>query len=537
MTDPARNFFVKYGRNPYVLFTLLCALLFAPFSNKAFHIDSPVTVYVTQQMLIDIVNPPLGEFGHLLAPWNHTDLPESSVFYITPHPPLVSLYLMPVVALFGKSERALNWAMFPFYLFSVLIFFKLATLFVPRWKFESTLLFCVCPVVFINSQNVMLDVPLMSFTMAAFYFLFRSGRSRDALWAGLFATLACLTKFTGGTVVLSGLCYFAFTRKWKGLIVFLAPFVALYGLWTVLNVIVLGKIALISNGHAHYILGDLRYRLERLVSYFGGTIAFPLFPFVVALAVKKYRRAAIAFFLLAALWSVALYYHLHYSVASAAFYALCAASGAVLIYGIAGLSSKDSRNACLSIHFGLQVVGGLFLTLYASRYLLPIVFIGVLFYASFIDRLPVRIPRRPVWAVMIVVSAFMSLVLSMSDFQLVNAERRVAQDVRKLYPDKRVCFSGRLGYLYYMNKAGCTSLTVAHDPLKAGDILVQNCAFGEDAEFFAPPADLTLVRELHYPLLPLRTMTGRAGFYGNDRLPYAWVGSPADRVFRLFRCN
>jgi hypothetical protein len=30
-------------------------------------------------------------------------------------------------------------------------------------------------------------------------------------------------------------------------------------------------------------------------------------------------------------------------------------------------------------------------------------------------------------------------------------------------------------------------------------------------------------------------MTGRAGFYGDDRLPYAWVTSPEERLFFVYR--
>jgi hypothetical protein len=532
----AQNRFVNLYRNPYCILTLLCLAVYAPFSNKAFHIDSPVTVYVTQQLLVNPINPPLGRFGALLAPWNHTALPSTSVYYITPHPPLIQFYLLPFMALFGASEHALNWAMFPFYLFSVLIFFKLATVMIARWRFEATLLFLLCPVVLVNGQNVMLDLPLGAFCMAAFYCLFRSDRLRDAAWAGFFASLACLTKFTGGTVVISAFCFFTLTRSWKRLAVFLIPFALLYGAWTLHNAIVLGKIALISNGHAHYVIGDLRYRLERLVSYFGGTIAFPLFPLAFGLIIKKYRAVTNVSFVLASVWSAALIVHLHYSMYAAGFYALCAASGLVLILIVLQSAIPSTpRSVALAAHFILQIVGGLFLTLYASRYMLPMVFLGVFACVQLIDRLPEAVPRRLVWGIVIAVSALVSIALSRSDYQLVDAERRIAVDVRETFPRDRIWFSGRLGYLYYMDKAGCMSLTVPHDSIRSGDLLVKNCAFPEDAEFFTPGSNLTLIAERRYPLSPFLTMTGRAGFYGNDRLPYAFVFGSSERLFQIFR--
>ena len=108
--------------NPLLLICFFCILIYLPFSNKPFFMDSPITVYVAKQMCINFLNPPIGEYGKLLAPWNHTELPSSSVFYITPHPPLIPAYLSFFVRFFGENELILNWAIFPF-IYYLLYFF------------------------------------------------------------------------------------------------------------------------------------------------------------------------------------------------------------------------------------------------------------------------------------------------------------------------------------------------------------------------------------------------------------------------------
>lgn len=530
--------FSDHPYNPYVIIFLLCAASFAPFSGKAFHMDSPVTVYMARQMTHNIWNPVLGHYGVLLSFWNHTDLPATSAFYATPHPPLIPVYLTGFVALFGENEMVLNWTMFPFFFLSVLFFFRIASLWLPRWRLESTLLFLVSPVVFVNSQNVMLDVPLTAFCMAAFFYLFRGNGAKDAVYAGCFTALALLTKFTGASVLVSGILIYALSRQWRFCCCFLVPCVVLYGLDIAHDVSLWGTTQLSANGHAHYILGDIRYRFERLVSYVGGAIVLPVFPLIFLLGMKKFRVAALCATGAASLWAYLLYSKLHYSVPSAALYGLCASAGSALLYGTIVFLLKDKRKPWgqgLASHVVLQIVGGGFLTLYSARYLLPVVFACVLFLASVIDSLDKRVSKKLIWAVLILSSAAISALLSESDYQYVEAERRVARDIRTGFPDNTIFYSGRLGYLYYADRAGFLNLMVDGRRPLAGDIVLRNTASRDDACYFTDTTQYSLVTDFHYPLFPLRAMTGRAGFYGNDRLPYAWVWPPKDRVFLVYR--
>jgi hypothetical protein len=86
-----------------------------------------------------------------------------------------------------------------------------------------------------------------------------------------------------------------------------------------------------------------------------------------------------------------------------------------------------------------------------------------------------------------------------------------------------------------MDKAGFLSLSLFKDSLKTGDLLVQNCFSKDDGAFFLQTNELFLLEDLHYPLIPIRTLGGRSGFYGLDRLPFAWNTVPADREFKVYK--
>jgi len=519
-----------------LLLTLVCLLSYAPFSGKAFRMDSPVTIYMTHQMCDNFWNPAIGDFGVIMTTWNHTDLPRNSAFYATPHPPLISAYLVPFVKIGGERELLLNWAMFPFYLLSVLFFFGIAARVLPRWRFEAAVLFAVSPVLLVNAQNVMLDVPLACFAMGSFFFMFRSDSAKDALLAGIFAGLACLTKFSAGPLFITAGIYYLMTRKWRPLLLFMIPFVAINGAWMLHNQILFGKTQLLNNGHMHYYLGDLRYRFERMISSLGGTVVLPVFVLGLALWIKKYRIPAGISVALASGWSFLMWRVLHYSPMASIMYAIFAAAGLVMLYGSITLfvgSGEKRKDVTLAAHTGINVIDGLFLTLYCVRYLLPFVFVPIIFFFKLIDDAPKIMPRRAAIWTCIITTALLSLSLSLADWQIADADKRIAQDIKASYPGKTVHYIGRLGYMYYMDRVGCRNMVFPQDSALPGDIMVQNNMSSEGNDLFARK-DLRFLEERRYPVFPLTTRDGKGCFYGGDRLPYWWSGWRHQRGFRIY---
>jgi hypothetical protein len=529
--------FSKLLRHPYVIIVVACAIAYVPFSNKAFFMDSPVTVYMARQLLKSPVDPPIDAYGMLLAPWNHTDLPTSSAYYATPHPPLVPLYLAPFVAVFGEDETVLNWAMFPFFALSIVFFYGIASLLISSSKRVATLLFAISPVVFVNMHDIMLDVPLMACTLGSLLFLLRARNRTDAIVSGIFAALACLTKFTGGTLVVSGIVFFVLSKKWKDCAFFLVPIAVLYGGWTLHNYLTWGNLQLFANGHARYTAGDIRYRFERFVSFFGGTVVVPPLALFIAFYDKRLNAPSLVAGIAAAGWSFLLWQRLHYSVTSALVYAVCAWSGIVLLLMAGKLlrSRPAPQRASLAVHVAGQIAGGLFLTSYGSRYMLPFAFLGILGFAHASIGIGMPGVRRVILVGAVISAGALSAGLSISGFQFAQADKDAAARISALASDHNVYYSGRLGYLYYMNRAGARSLLRTQQQPRTADFLVRNEICKDDGQFFGDTASLQPANRMEYPIFPLRGISGRAGFYGDDRLPYAWVESPAGRAFSVYR--
>ncbi len=502
--------------------------------------DSPVTAYGASQVANNPVNPALGHYGHLLAKWNKTGITKESFYHSTPHPPLVLLYLAPFVKFFGVNEFVINLAMFPFLLLSVFFFYLLLRLFFKDESLWLSLIFIVSPAVFVNSQNVMLDTPLMSMILASFFFLFKSDNNLDSFLAGVFAGLACLIKFTAGTLFFSSLIYFYLRKDFKRAFYFLIPFILLNGSWFAHNIIIFGKSQLISNEHANYIFGDIRYRFERMIAYIGGGWVFPIIP--IALFLTKKKRAKVVLIFISALIPFSLFLILKksYILSESFFYLISVLATILLVYSLLFFRNEKIKNEikyALIAHFAFQFIGGPFLTLYAVRYTLSFAFIGIIAFQIILENQD-KFNKKIIYSITFFSSLLISLGLAISDYQLSAANRRVVKEVARIKDtNKPLYYQGRLGYLYYMYNEGFTYFEKDLHELKEGDLLLRNYYYSGDGELFSIAKDhVEKVAVFSYPLFSLVTKGGKSGFYGYDRLPYWFIPrSNSKREYVLFR--
>lgn len=527
----------KYSEQLSLL--IMTLFLFLPFSNKAFHMDSPVTIYGAKQISENFINPSLGDYGKYLTKWNKTGLPEKSLFRATPHPPLILIYLSPFIKIFGEQEFVLNFAMYPFYFLSVLFFYLLLKQFFKKDSFWLSIIFALSPAVFVNSQNVMLDTPLMALTLISLYFLFKADNSSNAFWAGFFAGLACLIKITAGTLFFSAFVYYFIKKDLKKFLFFIAPFITLNGLWITHNLFLYGRTQLISNEHAHYIIGDMRYRFERMISFIGGGWIFPFIPIVLFIKLQKNIKQFIGIASLVFFYSVILLLRKDYSILEVFFNFISLISGIILIYSFITMVSDEidkSKRLALVTLLILQLVGGPFLTLYAVRYTLPFAFITIITLQMML--IHTNYNHRRVYLITAMISLAISFSLSISDYQISGANKNVVKEVAKLKTwDKKLYYQGRLGYLYYMYNAGFIYFEKEKQKLENGDLLLRNHYFSGDRVLFEIAGDkIEKITEFNYPLFPIVTKGGKSGFYGYDRLPYWYLPlSKAKRTYTLYR--
>ena len=528
---------VKLTGRQFIFFLfLLCFLSFLPFSAKHFAHDSPVTLHVANQILKNPLNPQIGEFGKILEIWNHTDLDERSVYYSTPHPPLIPYIIAPFIGIFGDNRFIMGWIMFTFFFSSVVFFYKLYCVLKLPYPRSSTILFSFCPAVFVNSQDIMLDVPLMMFTLGAFYFLFRSDSGKDGAISGLFFTLGMLTKFTAGSFLFCSLFYLLYMKQWRRMVLFFTPFIILYGAWSIQNYIFYGKLQIISNGHMKYSIGDIRYRFERMLSYAGGTIVFPLIPAAIALINSGPRLIFTVIIIISSIYSALLIHFLNYDIYSAFFFALSSSSGTFIMYiTLSRLSFiSNPKLFTIFIHLIIQILGGGFLTCYETRYLLPFIFALFAGFSVFIHENFNSVQARFLFGISIVTSLTLSIMLSISEARNSALPELLCKELR-LYNSGSIKYAGRLDYLYYMHRAGF-KYCAAGDSLYKGNLILRNCQNNDDAYLFNYPGKIyTPVDTFSFTLFPIATIGKRAGFYGDDRLPYLICGIDTKRRFILYQ--
>ncbi len=168
---------------------LLTGLLYLPFLNKAVHIDDPVVLRVTENVLENPLDPFAGGidwFGSIEPFWK-----------VTTNPPFLSYYLAPFAAVSGGVEVILHLAMLPFVLILILGLLSLGRRFSGS-AFWPAIFVAASPAVVV-SLNLMRDVPAMAVSVVGIA-LFVDGIDRDlprrVALGSLTAGLAVVIKYS-----------------------------------------------------------------------------------------------------------------------------------------------------------------------------------------------------------------------------------------------------------------------------------------------------------------------------------------------------
>src|SRR3989344_222801 len=149
------------------------------------------------------------------------------------HPPFIPYLSSLIIHLFGSNDLAFHavWSLFT--LISVVFFYLLARQFTNR-ALLLTFLFIISPV-FIPSQHLMLDIPLVSLIILFFYFLLnKRGNLITYLAAGTTAGLAFLIKYSGLLLLPIFAAYIFLNKKYKLMWTLVIP-AGLLLLWSVFN--------------------------------------------------------------------------------------------------------------------------------------------------------------------------------------------------------------------------------------------------------------------------------------------------------------
>ena len=522
---------------------MICCL---PFINKAVHIDSDMLIHVSRQILINPINPPLGSYGRNMAVHNRTNMPRLSVYYRCPHPPLLPFLLAPVAYYAGMREWPFHVAMSLFYILAVIgVWYLFGLFFSKRLQITGTLLWAISPALLVNAQNVMWDVPIAVFTIWALYFFFsakRTGMRLPLFFSGLLTGVGALTKMNIAPLYILIPGYFCIARQWKNLIIWLLPALLFPGLWVAHNLIVFGSVQFFATDHLHPILGDLRYRFERIISFLGGCIFLPLWWYWLIITDKKRFKSYIPFLLFSLIWAILLLAVLKKPMALAISYIVFSSVGFWALYHTLFLGLK-SRHIKFDVHEGALVSGFCvlylitmeFLPLASVRFMLPILPFVIMVILDVVAGFSIK-NFYLFSGSAVVIGVCFSLCLCYADYSICSADRRLPLElIKKGYNPENTWYFGRMSYDYYLHHKEFRNLLTDNKKPKAEDFVIKECIPGDySIDRFFKYQRLVKKEVIDSGRFPLRTLGFLAGFYGNDRIPYSLDFKHPQKRFEVF---
>lgn len=511
----------------------ICFLVFAtlllliPFSNKAVSTDATFYIYTARQILRD----PLRPFDFSLAVAGGKI---RKAWEVANNPPLGSYLMAGVISIFGEKEIPLHLFFFLFSGMAVIGVYLLAREFgIP--PMASALALLSSPAFFVNSTDIMLDVPMLSLSLLGLYLVFsgeRKGSYASLLAGWLLISASVLIKFVALLnifVVFIG--YLVYQRPWRRFALSLIPVFFLL-LWCLHNLFFYGEVQILGRAREVGLSMGLVKEIP-LMSALGGALIFP--PSIFLLVLDFGKRAVslfLAAFAIFYLFFLLLEFQKYVSFLLA-FFICCGfsllASGVVLWAG-----SREHREILLLVAWFF--IYGLFFAcvsaILAVRYLLPLLPVVVMLFA-YACRKRVRFLSCSILA-----SLILSLGIAHADMAWANSYRNMANYVRKNHGDRKVYFTGYLGFQYYMEKNGFISVVSEEKNYSKGGLWVTSSLPVPQS---AHPSQMKRLRRVEtvYARLrnPMRTLlpSAQAGFHLNlyGLLPYSVSRAPLER-FELY---
>ncbi len=534
---------------PLIWICMCAACLYTPFVNKAVHVDSDMMIHVARQLTVDPLDPPLGEYGRHMALHNSTNMPAQSVFYRCPHPPLLPALLAPLTRSATQAVWRYHLFMLAMYLLAIGAVWRLLGLVLSKEQQAfGTAMWALSPALMVNAQNIMWDMPVAAFIIWSFDFYLYGVRKRAPVffaYSGLIAGIGMLVKMTVLPLYATAVVHLIATRRFRELLWWMIPALLPPMIWMLHNHMIYGEIHYLSTGHLKPLIGDIRYRFERIISYLGGTILLPVWWHWLAAFRPRGKRLLVGCIAGAAAWSMSLILFLHKGILFSIVYALFASGGLIALLvmffwpeGSLSNRSKEER-FCLLLFPAIYCIMMLFLPLASVRFLLPIAPFAILGLClnirSFDDN--VRKWYRRSALVTTVVTA---LLLSYADFVFAEADRQLPTLLgRKGYRAENTWYFGRMSYDWYLHHAGYRHIICDGDSPQNGHHVVEELYPGDYQvkKRLARDNEMHAVDTIAYGVFPVRTISRNAGFYGGSRVPFYMNWSNPVKSFIVYRIS
>ncbi len=422
--------------------------------NKAFHIDDTFHLEAAQWIEHHPLQPMSGTIN-----WGG----ESEPMHAFNQPPLYFYFIAIVGHFFGYTELPLHLFQSVFTFLCIYFFYRIAQLVQPRHALLLTAFFVLNPAFLVN-QNLMVDIPLLSFHLLFIYFLIapgiRSGWVRYGM-AGVFLSVALLIKYTSLPLLALLLLVPLLRKHYAGLLAVLVP-IGVLAAWTAFNYAEFGAAHIINRPTNTLTL----YGVLRMSALFILCLS-TIVPYFLVLALGYpgcWRRYCniLAVITISGFFLVAIAAYqgiLDIRIANRVHYAFVTINGLVLTFVLIKETfryhtdlQKLASDSSIVLLWLLVLAGFLilFAPFMATRHVLLCLPAMLLLTAGALNKLP-RLNR----GLALFFAFAISLLVGISDWIYADAFRKQAFAIRESLPAQaRVWTVGNWGWQWYSRNAG-----------------------------------------------------------------------------------
>lgn len=529
------------------------AILLLPFSDKAFHMDDTLFIWVARQ----VVQSPLDFFG-FTGNWGGVE--EEARRFIK-NPPLVSYYIALAGTVFGWSERAMHIAMtLPAALAATgawLLGRRLC-----QNPLAATLAGVLTPVFALSGTTVMCDMTMLALWVWAIFLWVKGiedGRWRWLAISSILIAAASLAKYFAISLIplLAVYTIFKGRRHIKGL-VWLAVPITILALYQFYTEGIYGR-GLLLDASAYSVnvrsadgtdAGlDAIWKVILGLSFTGGGAITILFIQTLIRPAK-----ALPFILIGGLVTTAAI--LSDTAQGQAFYSAGAldtglamqfgaftACGTMILWLAAAdlLKRRDAASCLLALWvFGTFVFAVFFNWTVSGRAVLPIAAAAGMIVMRGLEeeRRPYAVSRL---ALAVITGALVSFSVSLADYSLAQTARSAASTIIKRYQaeGRTIWFQGHWGFQYYMEEGKAKPIDFKRSFISPGEVIVT--PLNATNRRVMPAGSTEYIEELRAPTLSWASTMGLdsgAGFYASEWGPVPFrFGRSKDEVFVITRAK
>jgi len=519
--------------------SILTFLLIIPFYKKAYHIDDPLFIWTVQHILEN----PIDFFGFSVN-WYDYSMPMSQVMQ---NPPFFCYFLALIQTFFDSSETTLHLVLIIPAILSNIGTYLLASKYSKRPIFAAVFSL-LTPVFLISSTTLMCDVLMLAFWNWAIIFWisgFNNDNSIKLIISVLLISLCFLTKYFGISLVPLLIVYSYFAKKkvsYKFLF-FLLP----------IAVIILYQIVTFRLYHENLFLNAANYALdfgdfanETIyknifigIAYMGGCFATLLF-FIPLIMKRKSIVFYIFIYVFIVIVSILFLKRLNFFLVSNVdgpkmLYILELSLFTIIGVIIVHLSVVDfwQSKSSFSLLLLLWIIGTLVFSIIINwctngRSFLPMLPALAIIISRKISKIDQLTRATQIWCIALsfILSAVLSILVTISDYNLANINRQVAHDIVREYKNatRTIWFQGHWGFQYYMEEYGAKSVDIPSMLIAPNDILI--IPLNNTSTRFIRARELHFIKKIEKKsLLWISTMNVRsgAGFYSSLTGPLPFV--------------